>query len=909
MLDSNKTCFLAIFCLLFLSLSSFGQDTTPPVFDDYEPEISLECSDLDNLYVTATDDSGDPVTITYSDDEFSGGCVPNILRTYYAEDSSGNISETIQVILVDDFTPPIFMGVGSDMIMSCEEEMIEVPDVIVYDECQAEEIEEHDFVETVEESICETVITWTWTATDFCGNTGSHTKTITIVDETAPVFTDAPENIFAYCEEGYPDVPEVMAEDNCNDVTISFSEEMTDSNDETSYCTGQDVLFNSDQFSLKLIETPAQENYSTMDLVFMQLPDQGEGSTATLSGNVYGIDNPNAGWYVYMEFENGIDWDAWTSQDFNTSYKDDFEIAGDNYLDWTYFLLNSDNSEMIGLGDYEGSELTLSHNPSNYYYGFQLGDAANNFSTNYGLGGWFQATGIFMDASSSDPEIVAGIDFDHAGDVITDLVCCPLESLVRTWVATDDCGNSSMVSQIITLIDIMSPVFTYVPEDLLLECSDEIPLDMAEATDACGEVEVTYEDEIVSTECEGVNTINRTFKATDECGLSTWVTQIITIQDTEAPTILNAAADLVIDCEAEIPAPANVMAIDACDSELDMTFSEEIIGDLGPEGAMSFCSATTPIEAELEWSLIMFNEELGDMTANTVEATYAQYEDEGEGYTASIEALLVSNQNPNAGWELSVSLVNGMNWEDWSNQVFPTSYKDDLENSNDYYEDWTYFILDYGQLTGWGDWEGTSLSLSHAPENHYYGFQLGTQGANVNAEYGIGGWIHYSGTMVDENTDSIITIEGAGDLAFDLDCCPTYSVVRTWDFTDCSGNTSSHAQTITFSHIEPPALQEEEQNTLAGLTYEEIINVNATPNPMNEKSIITIDSEINTVVSVSLYTTQGVLLRNLFEGEIDTENVKEIELKRENLPSGIYIVKLTTLSGKVTTKIIIGEEH
>jgi len=914
----NRVSLLTLFCsfvFFLISFSSLSQDVTPPVFDPYEPELSLECSDLDEIGVTATDDSGDPVTITYSDQEFSGGCVPNIFRTYYAEDSSGNVSEAYQVFLMEDLTPPIFMGVGEDMIMSCEEMTPMIPDVIVYDECQEEEIEDFQFEEVISETLCLTVITWTWTAVDFCGNEGSHTKTITIVDETAPVFEEEPEDMFAFCSDGYPEIPEMSATDNCNEVTITYMEEIIEGGTgigEAAYCTAQDVSFNNIPFSLLLIDSPAQEEYSTSDLVFMQMPDMGDGSTAVLSGNVYGVDNPNAGWYVYMEFENGMDWENWSNQVFPTSYKDDLDNVGDNYLDWTYFILNSTNSQLTGLGDYSGSELILSHTPSNYYYGFQLGETANNFSTDYGFGGWFHAEGLFMDSSSADPEIVEGIEVSHAGDVYTDLNCCPIQSQVRTWTATDACGNSSSVDQVISLIDVMAPEFTNIPEDLLLECGNEIPTELAEATDSCSEVTVTFEDEVVETECEGSYTINRTFTATDECGLSTSTTQIITVVDTTGPILINAPDDLVIDCEDEVPALADVMAMDACDTEVEMTYTEEIVGDMTPEGAMSHCQATTPSNMEDAWSFIMFETEMGDLTAITTEASFTQYEDEGEGYSAVIEANIESVQNPSSGWNLTIHLVNGMNWDDWSNQVYPTSYKDDQENSEDYYQDWMYFILESGTLEGWGDYAGTSLSLSHAPSNHYYGFQMGVQGANVNSEYGIGGWVNYSGTMYDEGTNSIIEVQGSGDLAFDLDCCPTHSILRTWEFTDCSGNTSSHTQTITFDDIEEPeapAQNFDENLVLADMKLDDMIQVGASPNPMNQKSTVLVDSKVNTNATVKLYNLQGVLVKDLYTGEISSDEVKEILLERGGLPNGIYIIELISVHGKVSSRVIIGEEN
>lgn len=904
-----------LFSALFLSFTTFlsAQDETPPEFDSYEPELNVECSDVDVIYVTATDDSGEEVVITYSDASFSGGCTDNIVRTYIATDPGGNTSSIIQILVVVDETPPVFIGVGEDMTISCDDAIPAIPDVIVYDECTELEIEEFDFESDFQDGICLQVIRWTWSATDECGNYGEHTKTITIEDNDAPVFNDDLVDFYIGCEEDYPAVPEVTAEDNCTDVTISFDEEIIPGGigeGASSYCTAQDVSYLNNSFSMKLINSPAQENYVTSDLVLMQTPDLGEGSMAVLSGNLYGYDNSNAGWYVHMEFENGIDWDAWSTQDFPTGYRDDFEIAAETHLDWTYFIMNSSNSHFMGLGDYEGSELQLSHMPANYYYGFQLGFGASNFTTNYGMSGWFLAEGTFYDAGSTDEETQNGVDFSYAGDIYTDFICCPVESLVRTWTAEDQCENISQMQQVITKIDVLAPNFTYTPEDVLIECLAELPTEMAEAADNCGDPLVTFEDEIIPTECLSEYTVYRTFTATDDCGLTSSVTQIITVVDTEAPELSPLPEDLVIDCEADVPAAPVVSGFDSCDGELDVEFTEEIIGDQGPEGVEAYCYATTPINSELGWAGILINEGLGDVLMTVSETNYVQYPDEGAGATANISGVLESMTNENAGWILDISLINGMNWDDWSNQIFPTSYKDDLGSSDDYYESWMYFILESGILTGYGDWEGASLNLSHAPINQFYGFQLGVQAANVNEEYGIGGWMYYSGTMY--NDEGVLTeVEGAGDLAFDLDCCPRYHVERNWSVTDCAGNTAEHQQLITFENLmeeETPSVQNpEEEFSLAGAFLEDILKVEVSPNPVTSSSEVVLSSKANIEATLNLYNTQGLLIRPIWSGLLDKELNTEILFKKEDLNPGLYILKLRTAAGEITGKVVIEE--
>ena len=72
---------------------------------------------------------------------------------------------------------------------------------------------------------------------------------------------------------------------------------------------------------------------------FVEYPD----GTAHLSGHLTSTQNANAGWEIDVWFMNGMDWDSWSTQAFPTSYKDDYNLVGDNYLDWMYYIVNTVN--------------------------------------------------------------------------------------------------------------------------------------------------------------------------------------------------------------------------------------------------------------------------------------------------------------------------------------------------------------------------------------------------------------------------------------------------------------------------------------------------------------------------------------------------------------------------------------
>ena len=88
--------------------------------------------------------------------------------------------------------------------------------------------------------------------------------------------------------------------------------------------------------------------------------------------------------------------------------------------------------------------------------------------------------------------------------------------IVRTFTATDDAGNSSSATQTITVQDTTAPEFTFVPADYTVECSDEMPMDDATASDNCGEVTIEVSSETTAGDAAGNYVIVRTFTATDD---------------------------------------------------------------------------------------------------------------------------------------------------------------------------------------------------------------------------------------------------------------------------------------------------------------------------------------------------------------------------------------------------------
>lgn len=135
-------------------------------------------------------------------------------------------------------------------------------------------------------------------------------------------------------------------------------------------------------------------------------------------------------------------------------------------------------------------------------------------------------------------------------------ICANAYTLLYTWTAEDDCGNTSSASQEITVIDTTVPVLVNIPADLTTAC-DNIPVVPAigpggiAATDNCTTAPAIVFSSFSTqnpdeTQCDHVNyTITRTWEALDECGNIGSGSYTITVEDQQAPTLYCLTNDTI----------------------------------------------------------------------------------------------------------------------------------------------------------------------------------------------------------------------------------------------------------------------------------------------------------------------------------------------------------------------------
>ncbi len=117
---------------------------------------------------------------------------------------------------------------------------------------------------------------------------------------------------------------------------------------------------------------------------------------------------------------------------------------------------------------------------------------------------------------------------------------CTASPLVYTdtYTATDSCGAQAQCSRTITVIDNVAPTLSGCPANTTIPCNDPVPpAATVTASDNCDpSVAPTLVETPNLTGCGGYSgTITRVWTAVDDCGNQATCTQIITVQDTQAP--------------------------------------------------------------------------------------------------------------------------------------------------------------------------------------------------------------------------------------------------------------------------------------------------------------------------------------------------------------------------------------
>ena len=507
-------------------------DTTAPVLSDEPSDFTIEC--LEDLtaapVLTATDNCSD-VTILFEEDLTTDKCGEGIRRTWTAIDECGNETVYLQSIFVNDITAPEFIDLPTDLEVLCGN--VPAPaEMEAIDNCNL------DVNITLSQSgyngtDCSGTLLRIWIATDHCGNSVSHTQTITIYDDIAPVASNTPSDLQVGCGEEVPnDAPSFL--DNCDeDLVVAFDEVQVSNGDDTMITrtwTATDACGNTTSVSqtitvsgsepLSLLGVPGNETVECNEIPLMAEVTASNGSEVS-----------------FEELSEGscpqIITRTWSA----------INVCG-NFAIATQVITVEDTSAP------------------------EFADLPVDIIVSCGNVPPLDP----IDASDNcDNDVNVTISqFGYNGSDCSGV-------LTRVWTATNDCGNSTSHTQIISIIDEVAPTFVGNANDTTAECMETPVLPVITAIDNCGEATIEY-FEVVSDGCP--YEITRTWIATDECGNTNDLVQVITVIDTMLPNLEGLPADTTVECSDDLPAVANVTANDECSGDLPVQFQESINGNV-----------------------------------------------------------------------------------------------------------------------------------------------------------------------------------------------------------------------------------------------------------------------------------------------------------------------------------------
>ena len=945
------------------------EDTTPPVYQGPgEISIPAEQYDVDGAYppdvvwaypvgsewqsfpIGYIDDCSGFFTCTAEDFPISGGCAnqphpayngesATYLRQLTITDLCGNSSTAEVIINLIDDDAPVFDFVPADYTATCVEDTVMLHPT--YHDLVDENLElTYSEVQT---TTCPNQFTLTrqWIITDNCDLADTAVQVITVHDDIAPTFTSVPED---YTVECYGDVGTEMAAatDNCNSgATVAYAD-----NDIAQSCPGNWVI------ERTFTATDACGNQSSV----MQ--------TITVLDTTDPTIECNEDRTVECSLILGVSQNAIKAPLAAGTYTSTFVRVSAELVNQLPGLFEVGDQIRIkrANGSTTNRFITSVSNAAN-------GNKQINFVGAIGAG--TLAANSWLELLEETPVQADNCGLSGLEESMeTAMDCNPTYTVTRTYTTTDTGCNTATCTQTIHVVDTTNPVITAQAQSTSNQCAGhdyamsnsaqlQAWLDSnggASATDNCGNITWSHDYEMgdLSDDCGLTGTAYVTFTATDDCGNSTITTASYTIFDTVAPMLGNTPAglgnfgsqDVPYDSycgEVTVPQIADVTATDVCsgaatcdsaatadanaaiaaalgtdilgaDGNLDLLNGVTMTGTNNPfitggeytEGDIT--TPTTLADGETcdnnpnQHGMRMFNflggeyymTDAGTMTKNHLDGT---------------ATLSMTVSNGAGAFNVEATFSTLLNWEEWCATPGLESYKSDCGLGD--HMTWDYAILESGSITGVEGtaFEGTALSMSHQPANQYFGFQFGVGANNKNAKYGFSGWFYYGGTLVIDGEES--SAMGSGDLFGDLDFLQEWETTFHFCAVDECGNDVTYNYSFTSTGaLQDPLLDggvEGEQDAEPTVAKDLIEITTLFPNPASSHATLTVTVKEDLSAKVQLFTMDGALVEQVFDGQLYEGWPTTLELNVNNLESGMYQVRVSSKNFVTTKKLLVIE--
>ena len=830
-----------------------------------DPLVNIPCIPMalleDTILVTATDNCDPDVTITVlSTDMVSGDCAGTYIKLYEAVDECGNVSDTFeQIVVMTDGVPPV-------VTISCPADATVESDA----DCNAQ------------------------TSPLFTGG-----ATATISDNCDPNPTLSPVS--------YLDHPMVYTGDD------------SDGNAEGCYTFIREWSATGTDWCDSTTTASCHQTITVIDLT---------------DPTVHATDGTA---------ECGTDYAAWSHDDWaaygNATASDNcdthvsIEVTGVSFHEddcYGFYVLTwsaTDDCGNTGTG-HQTIDIIDTHAPT-----VHTTDMEAECGPDYGSWShedWADYGGATA-SDNCDEDIMPSV----TGVSYMDAAC--YGQYVLTWTATDECGNSDTGTQTVTIVDNHAPVCP--DADTTVCCPSEVPMPMAPAfTDNCDPnltVTLTGADTTWDANCPTQGVIVRYWSAMDCSGNTTECSQTINIEDTHVPTfdytcgytdgeVIQICCETATEQDFLSYSCEGITWNDDCPGNVILEYTSDLDWD---GGAVSGCSVSTPAPVEdgevctgfIPHALRLFNLPSGDKFFGLADAGTVTYiGDDAWSYEATFYVIDENDgsMSPDDGFTIDVLFDNGLDWNDWSNQDFPTGYKADCPLLIDEHESWLYYILNSGTLEGIGAYEGSSFALTHQPMNMFYGCQVGDGANNSNDNYGFSSWMLLDGTYSHYGME--MPFIGSGDVFGDLDCCAGGSYTQTVTLHDCGCNTNTLQWTViaTADGCDVIAEQmggnaEESEVSVIGGNTDPVSDkfpisvLEVAPNPTDHATQVQFISSGAVRLVMDLIQMDGAVVMNLYNGDIHPNMIYTQNLVMDDLEAGMYQIRWATNSGSMTKKVLL----
>lgn len=524
-------------------------------------------------------------------------CGGNIVVTWSYTDLCDRPYEYIQTITIDPPAEPTFATTPTDITLTCGEAIPPAEDILVSNSSAGSCLLEELISPTVEDNTtdCDGTLTYTWTYSDDCGNDLEQSQTITILPPTEPAFTEEPENMTLMCTEIPTTIPVLMYDNGLTGTCQISGSIEAEVQDMTDACGGTityswsftDICDRTITYEQTLTIEPAPEGafVDVPESITVQCGDVGgdpidlvftNGSTGvceiteTISPTTEGVADVCGSTVTYtwtytdlcdrvqtetqtVTFEPADD-PMWIDLPADVTVDcADFEIDpptlsyGNNLAD-PCEIAGTVEGMLIGEPGPCGEPVSIlwettdeCGNPLSYTQNITINEASEpafenlppatttvaceDASTPPGPLTYTNGETGFCERAGSVAAVQSG-SFDECGG-----------TLVYTWTTTDECGFALSFSQTVTVTPAADPVFLDLPEDITLDCGEELPdpVDLTYSNSAAGACLVTGTVSPTST-TTGLTT-TYTWTHTTECTPSTTLMHMQSVTETPSPEI------------------------------------------------------------------------------------------------------------------------------------------------------------------------------------------------------------------------------------------------------------------------------------------------------------------------------------------------------------------------------------